>query len=146
MFEELENRLELRTVFYSQFQPNLQRKIRIFFQKSHKMTAALQQADKLLPQMTRNEKAQLLQWVASELSGIFPGIEKTPGVCSGEARITRTRIPVWSIVNSWRVGFSDEELLEQFPTLTMVDLGNARNYFRANHAEIDRAIQENDAA
>ena len=46
----------------------------------------LEKAEALLPEMTEIEKAQLLQWVAAELSGIFPGIEKTTGVRGGDAR------------------------------------------------------------
>ena len=55
---------------------------------------ALREAEKVLSSMTRAEKAQLLQWVVSDLGDSFPGIESTPDVCGGEARIIRTRIPV----------------------------------------------------
>ncbi len=104
----------------------------------------LDKAEALLPEMTAAEKAQLLQWVASELSGIFPGTEKTPNVCGGEACITRTRIPVWSLVNSKKLGLSDAQLLESYPTLTQDDLRNAWNYFRGNKLEIENLILENE--
>ncbi|MDQ3238365.1 MAG: hypothetical protein M3397_12265 [Actinomycetota bacterium] len=42
--------------------------------------------------MTRTEKAQLLQWVASDLGSAFPGIESTPGVCGGEAKTMAERV------------------------------------------------------
>ena len=42
----------------------------------------LEEAEKLLATMTREEKAQLLQWVARDLGDAFPGIESTPGVCA----------------------------------------------------------------
>jgi hypothetical protein len=45
---------------------------------------ALQEIEKLLPALTRAEKAQVLQWVARDLGEAFPGIESTPGVCGGE--------------------------------------------------------------
>ncbi len=57
---------------------------------------ALQEAGRILAAMTRVEKARLLQWIANDLAGdVFPGIEAAPGVCGGEPRIVRTRIPVW---------------------------------------------------
>lgn len=104
----------------------------------------LDKAEALLPEMTAAEKAQLLQWVASELSGIYPGIEKTPNVCGGDACITRTRIPVWSLVNSKRLGLTDAQLLESYPTLTQDDLRNAWNYYRGNRQEIEALILENE--
>ena len=46
---------------------------------------ALQEIEKLLPTLSRAEKAQVLQWVARDLGEAFPGIESTPGVCGGGA-------------------------------------------------------------
>jgi len=98
----------------------------------------------MLHEMSPSEKAQLLQWVVSDLTNIFPGIEKTPGVCGGDACIAGTRIPVWSLVNSRRLGMSNEDLLRNFPTLTSHDLANAWAYYEANRAEIDLQIFENE--
>ena len=50
---------------------------------------AMEEAANLLPNLTRAEKAQLLQWVAHDLGNAFPGIESTPGVCGGEPCIRR---------------------------------------------------------
>lgn len=61
--------------------------------------STLQKIELLLPKMTREEKALLLQWMVSELSGVFPGIEKTPAFAV-EMPGLRTRIPVWSLVSS----------------------------------------------
>lgn len=104
----------------------------------------LEKAEALLPEMSLHEKAQLLQWVASELSGIYPGIEKSPDVCGGDACITRTRIPVWSLVNSKKLGLTDAQLLDAYPTLTPDDLRNAWNYYRGNRAAIEAQILENE--
>ena len=41
----------------------------------------LQEVEKLLPLMTRSEKAQLLQWVVRDIGDAFSGIESIPGVC-----------------------------------------------------------------
>jgi uncharacterized protein (DUF433 family) len=106
---------------------------------------ALQKAAALLPKMSPSEKAQLLQWVVSDLTGIFTGIEKTSGVCGGDACIAGSRIPVWSLVNSKQLGMSDGQILDAYPTLSREDLHHAWNYYRANKAEIDELIMENEA-
>ena len=106
----------------------------------------LQQAKELLHTMTRAEKAQVLQWVANELSDIFPGIEKTPGICGGAARVSGTRIPVWSLVQARQLGYSDERLLYEYPTLRASDLQNVWAYFEAHEEEIEGQIFENENA
>ena len=110
------------------------------------MTEALQQAGELLAHMSQGEKAQLLQWVVSDLSHAFPGIESTPGVCGGEACIVGTRIPVWVLERARRLGVIEAELLRCYPTLRAEDLGNAWAYARGHAEEIDRDIRENEAA
>jgi len=105
---------------------------------------ALKEASKLLPKMSRVEKAQLVQWVISDLSNVFPGVEKTPGVCGGDACIAKTRIPVWSLVNARKLGMTDKEILRNYPSLVAEDLKNAWNYYRANQQEIDTQIFENE--
>ena len=106
----------------------------------------LQQAKELLHAMTRAEKAQVLQWVANELSDIFPGIEKTPGICGGAARVSGTRLPVWSLVQARQMGYSDERLLHEYPTLRASDLQNVWDYFEAHEEEIEAQIFENENA
>jgi len=96
------------------------------------MTSTLQEAEKLLAQMTRAEKAQVLQWVVRDLGEAFPGIESTPGVCGGEPCIVRTRIPVWLLVQARRLGASEADLLRSYPTLRAEDLANAWAYYRAH--------------
>jgi uncharacterized protein (DUF433 family) len=108
------------------------------------MATTLQQVETLLPNMSPGEKVWLIQKVLGESTGLFPGIESTPGVCGGSACIIRTRIPVWSLVASKKVGFTDEELLEDYPTLRKQDLLNAWNYYLTYPVEIDREIKEND--
>ncbi len=83
--------------------------------------STLQDAEKLLLKLSRAEKAQLLQWVARELADASPGIESTPGVCGGEPRIVRTRIPVWILEQARRLGTSEADLLRSYPTLRAED-------------------------
>jgi len=104
----------------------------------------VQEAEKLLTTMTRAEKAQLLQLVVRDLGEAFPGIESTPGICGGSARIVRTRIPVWVLEQSRRLGMSESDLLRAYPTLRAEDLTNAWAYVRSRRAEIDEDIRQNE--
>ncbi|MBX2929154.1 MAG: hypothetical protein KF852_15060 [Saprospiraceae bacterium] len=47
------------------------------------MPTALQEAGALFPKMSPSDKAQLLQWVISDLTNVFPGIEKLRGYAAG---------------------------------------------------------------
>jgi len=106
----------------------------------------LQEAEKLLSAMSRAEKAQLLQWVVQDLGEAFPGIESTPGVCSGAACIVRTRLPVWVLEQYRRLGASDMDVLRAYPTLRAADLANAWAYIRAHRDEVEEQIRANEAA
>ena len=110
------------------------------------MSVALKQIESLLANISANEKAQVLQWVISDLGGIFTGIDETPNICGGEARIARTRIPVWLLVRQKQLGIADTEILSDYPTLREEDLHNAWNFYRAHNNEIKILIEENEAA
>jgi uncharacterized protein (DUF433 family) len=107
---------------------------------------AFRQVEELLPALSRGEKAQLLRLVVQDLDDAFPGVDSTPGVSGGEACIVRTRIPVWVLEQSRRLGVTEEELLRSYPTLRAQDLANAWAYVRAHRAEIEDAIRENESA
>jgi uncharacterized protein (DUF433 family) len=104
-------------------------------------TAELESELSALP---RAEKARLLQILAQEISDTWPGIEKTDGVVGGEARVVRTRIPVWVLENYRRLGWSEARILENYPTLRALDLVSAWAYANAHQDEIDRAIQNSE--
>ena len=101
--------------------------------------------EKQLLALTPAEKAQVIQLLVQSLSNTWQGIEKTPGVCGGDACIVGTRIPVWSLVIDRSLGMSDARILEAFPHLTAADLVNAWAYAAAHPDEIEQAIQENEA-
>ena len=74
-------------------------------------------------------------------------IQKTPGVCGGDARIRDTRIPVWSVVNALHGGVSAQALLTHFVTpLTTADVQAAIAYYDEHSEEIDNAIRLNEEA
>ena len=105
-----------------------------------------QQTEALLSVMTRAEKAQLLQWVVRDLGDAFPGVESSPGVCGGEPCIVRTRIPIWLLVQARRLGASEADLLQAYPSLRAEDLANAWAYYRSHRREIERQIREHEEA
>lgn len=107
---------------------------------------ALHEIEKQLESLGPAEKAQLLQWVVRDLGGASPGIESRPGVCGGEPCIVRTRIPVWVLEQSRRLGISEAELLRSYPSLRAEDLANAWAYVRSHRDEVDRQIRENEEA
>lgn len=72
------------------------------------------------------------------------GIEKTPGVCGGRARIVRTRVPVWTLELLKRQGATEAELLSSYPTLTAADLVAAWSYAADHVSEIEDDIRQNE--
>ena len=108
--------------------------------------STLRETEKLLSKMTRAEKAQVLQWVVRDLGDAFPGIESVPGVSGGEPCVVRTRIPVWVLVQTRRLGTSEADLLRAYPTLRAEDLTNAWAFYRAHREEIEQQIRENEVA
>jgi uncharacterized protein (DUF433 family) len=108
------------------------------------MSTPLDSIQAILPRLSPGEKAQVLQWIARDLAGGTRGIDKTPEVCGGDARVVRTRIPVWTLEQARRLGVTESELLASYPTLRAEDLGNAWAYVRQHRGEIDRAIAANE--
>jgi len=82
----------------------------------------------------------------ADLGDAFPGIDSRPDVCEGEACIVRTRIPVWLLVQTRRLGATEQALLAAYPSLRAEDLVNAWNYARAHAAEMEMQIHANEAA
>ena len=75
-----------------------------------------------------------------------PRINKTPNVCGGSACLNNTRIPVWGVEASRRLGISDEQLLRDYPGLRPEDLAAAWAYVAAHRHEIDEEIRRNEEA
>lgn len=107
------------------------------------MTLSFEQVESLIAKWSWAKKAQLLYHIPNDMGEIFPGIEKTTGVCGGSACIIRTRIPVWTLVELQQMGTSNATLLEFYPSLRQQDLIAAWAYYKSNKKEIDRDIQEN---
>ncbi len=106
----------------------------------------LEQAEQLLSDMTHDELLALYLRVAQDLGSAFLGIETSRDICGGEARVARTRIPVWVLEQARRLGADQSELLEAYPTLRPSDIAFAWAYARIHPQEMDSAISENEAA
>jgi uncharacterized protein (DUF433 family) len=101
-----------------------------------------EQIEQMLGSLTRAEKAELLQRMAKDLGDAYPGIDSSPDVCGGDARIVR----VWVLDRARQLGTSEADLLKAYPSLRAEDLANAWAYVRSHRAEIDRQIRENEEA
>lgn len=73
-------------------------------------------------------------------------IEKTPGVCGGQARIAGHRIRVMDVV-IWheRCGWSPDEIVARYPQLSLAQVYAALSYCRDHVDEIHQAIAEEEA-
>lgn len=83
--------------------------------------------------------------MATNSKTIGSWVQKTQGVCGGRACIRNTRITVWGLVNSRRLGLADEQILANIVGLTPDDLHAAWDYYREHPAEIDEDIRDNEA-
>ena len=106
----------------------------------------IQELETQLDQLSYAEKARVFQRLALDLAHAWPGIEKTPGVQGGDACIVRTRIPVWTLEAYHRLGWDNEQILANFPTLRAPDLMYAWLYVDANREEIEQALREQEEA
>lgn len=106
----------------------------------------LKELEPQLLALSDNEKAQAVQLLLSQgKSSTIQGIEKTPGVCGGSACVVGTRITIWGLVESRRVGYSEADLLTSYPTISATNLANAWAYAAAFSNEIEAEIEENNA-
>src|SRR6266436_6728695 len=108
-----------------------------------RMNALEEAKQTLLPKLTPLEKAELLSLLERETARVFPGIEKTSGVCGGSACIAGTRIPIWGLEEARRQGSTEAQLLLSYPSLRAQDLAQAWAYVETHRSEIERDIREN---
>jgi uncharacterized protein (DUF433 family) len=74
-------------------------------------------------------------------------IEITQGICGGKPRISGHRIRVEDIV-IWheRMGLSTDEIVSQYPTITLGDVYSALAYYHDHFQEIRQQIVEDELA
>jgi uncharacterized protein (DUF433 family) len=88
----------------------------------------------------------MLATVEHLLAGLGSGIESTPGICRGDPRIVGTRIPVSTLEQYRRLGLTEAQMLNAFPSLRATDLVNAWSYVACHPVEFEGQILENDEA
>lgn len=71
-------------------------------------------------------------------------VEITAGVCGGKPRIAGTRIRVWDIARLSQTGLSPDEILLQYPQLSLADVYAALAYYFDHRKEIDHRAAEDD--
>jgi uncharacterized protein (DUF433 family) len=103
-------------------------------------TMTLKELETQLIALTPEEKAQAIQILTQTLTNKPLGITKNSGICGGDACIAGTRIPVWSLIESRRLGISEAQLLDDYPHISAADLVNAWAYADAHPEEIEEAI------
>jgi uncharacterized protein (DUF433 family) len=107
---------------------------------------SVQELEPQLVALSPEDKVQVIEMLAHELGGQWLGIEKNERVAGGQACIVRTRVPVWTLEGYRQLGWSDERILENYPTLRASDLLNAWVYVRDHRQEIQDAIVANETA
>jgi uncharacterized protein (DUF433 family) len=105
----------------------------------------LKELEPQLLALSDSEKDRVVQLLSQPKPNLTLGIEKTPGVCGGSACVAGTRITVWGLVESQRIGYSEADLLTSYPTLSATNLANAWAYATAFPDEIEAEIAENNA-
>ena len=71
-------------------------------------------------------------------------IELTPGVCGGRARVAGHRIRVQDVVLWTEQGQAPDQIVADFPQLSLADVYAALAYYHDHREEIDRQIREDD--
>jgi uncharacterized protein (DUF433 family) len=72
-------------------------------------------------------------------------IESTPGICGGKPRIAGHRIRVEDVV-VWheRQGLSPDEIVAQFPQITLADVYAALAYYHDHREEIRESMRQDE--
>ena len=73
------------------------------------------------------------------------GVVLAAGVCGGAPCVAGTRIPVHGLEAYRRLGLTEAQILDAYPTLRAVDLVDAWAYVAAHPEEVERRLREEDA-
>jgi len=70
-----------------------------------------------------------------------PYVARERGVCGGEPVVRDTRVAVRVIAQNWRAGLSPEEILAEYPHLTLAQVFDALSYAEDHPEEMDALIE-----
>ena len=96
----------------------------------------------------RMQKAmsQLAKMASLRVQTEHPHIVRIEGVCGGRPIIVGTRISVRTIVERVRLGDSFEQIVENYPPLTLAQVYDALSYYHEHKSEIEGEIAANEEA
>ncbi len=63
----------------------------------------------------------------------------------GTIRIRGTRVPMDTVIYSFRQGFTAEEIAQQFPSLELVDIYGVIGFYLRHQPDVERYIEEREA-
>jgi len=75
-----------------------------------------------------------------------PHIVRVEGVCGGRPIVAGTRISVRTLVERTRLGDSPEQIVADYPPLTLAQVYDALSYYHEHKAEIEGEIAANEEA
>ncbi len=79
------------------------------------------------------------------LTDIGSLIAQTPGICGGRPRIAGTGVSVLRIVGWYKMGFSPEEIADQYGHLNLAQVQAALAFYHANRAQMEAELAEEEA-
>jgi len=79
------------------------------------------------------------------LTDIGTLIAQTPGICGGRPRIAGTGVSIRRIVGWYKMGFSPEEIADQYGHLNLAQVHAALAFYHANREQIEAELLEEDA-
>ena len=69
-------------------------------------------------------------------------IAQTPGICGGRPRIAGTGVSIRRIVGWYKMGFSPEEIADQYGHLNLAQVHAALAYYHANRDQMEAELAE----
>ncbi len=82
--------------------------------------------------------------MATAAKVVYAHIVKEPGYCGGKAAIDATRVRVNNVAFLWRQGKTAEEILIEYPDLSLGQVHAALGYYYDNKDEIEAELAEED--
>jgi len=79
------------------------------------------------------------------LTDIGTLIAQTPGICGGRPRIAGTGVSIRRIVGWYKMGFSPEEIADQYGHLNLAQVHAALAYYHANRDEMEAEMAAEEA-
>ena len=69
-------------------------------------------------------------------------IAQTPGICGGRPRIAGTGVSIRRIVGWYKMGFSPEEIADQYGHLNLAQVHAGLAYYHANRDQMEAELAE----